>query len=127
MKVVKINIPDKIIVEEQVSQKFVQGMFDRMSVGYFNYGPIKDCFPHNYNALKSMKQRLDKYKKTGNTEWLMDAANYLMIEFLRPAHPKAHFEPTDKRQSPGATLNNGKISKGKEDFDPAFQTVQVKK
>ena len=123
MKVVKINIPDQIMVEEQVSQKFVQGMFDRMSVGYFNYGPIKDNFPHNYDALKSMELRLKKYKKDHNLEWLMDAANYLMIEFMYPKDPKAFFKPTTKRESPGAVLRNGKISKGKEDFNPDIQRL----
>ena len=34
-------------------------------------------------------------------EDLMDAANFAMIEFLRPKHPKAFFAPTDSNQSPG--------------------------
>lgn len=124
MKTFKINVPDKISTTEQVSQHFLQGMADRMSMGYFNYGPVKDNFPHNYDAIKSMQQRLKKYRKDHNTEWLMDAANYLMIEFMFPKDSKAFFEPTTKRESPGATLRNGKISKGKEDFDPESNPLQ---
>lgn len=32
-----------------------------------------------------------------NTEYLLDAANYLMFEFMYPQHPKAHFRATDSQ------------------------------
>ena len=31
----------------------------------------------------------------------MDAANYLMFEFMYPQHPKAHFKATDSKDSSG--------------------------
>lgn len=37
----------------------------------------------------------------GNTEYLVDAANFLMIEFMHPAHLVAHFKATDNTGSPG--------------------------
>lgn len=42
----------------------------------------------------------------GNTEYLVDAANFLMIEFMHPAHPKAHYRATDKEGSPGREAYN---------------------
>jgi hypothetical protein len=53
------------------------------------------------NALESLQKRIDKYIETGNTEFLMDAANFAMIEFMFPSHPSAHFRPTDSNESPG--------------------------
>lgn len=38
---------------------------------------------------------MQKYKDTGNTEYLCDLANYAMFEFMYPQHPKAHFRATD--------------------------------
>lgn len=85
----------------EVSEKFVQGMRDRMAVSYFKYGPVANAYPHKVNALESLRMRLDKYMDTGNTEFLMDAANFAMIEFMCPSHPRAHYQPTDSDQSPG--------------------------
>jgi hypothetical protein len=46
-------------------------------------------------------QRIELYKQTGNKEHLVDAANFLRIEYKYPKHPKAHFRGTDSRESPG--------------------------
>jgi hypothetical protein len=90
------NVPDS-----EFSEQFVQGMVDRMAVSYFKYGAVAEAYPGRVNALASLQLRLDKYARTGNTEYLMDAANFAMIEFMRPRHPEAHFEPTDSKGSPG--------------------------
>jgi len=50
----------------------------------------------------------------GNTEYLMDAANGLMIEFTCPQVPGAKFEYTNETKSPGFSgLSQGEI----EDFE----------
>ena len=83
------------------SNEFHQGMVDRMGISFFKYGPLAQGFPTRVNAIASLEERLLKYKSTGNTEWLMDVANFAMIEFMRPRHPEAHYKPTDSRESPG--------------------------
>jgi hypothetical protein len=85
----------------EVSEVFVQGMRDRMAMSFFKYGAVADAYPHKVNALESLRRRLEKYEETGNTEWLIDAANFAMIEFMRPAHKRAHYKPTDSGESPG--------------------------
>lgn len=85
----------------EFSEQFVQGMRDRMAVSYYKYGPLVDAYPAKVNALESLRLRLDKYYETGNTEFLVDAANFAMIEFMRPSHPQAHFRPTESNESPG--------------------------
>lgn len=92
----------------EFDERFVQYMKNRMLVSFFKYGPIADAYPHKVNALESLKLRLQKYEETGNTEFLVDAANFAMIEFLRPSHPEAHFEGTDSDQSPGRIWRNSR-------------------
>jgi len=85
----------------EVSEIFIEGMRNRMAMSFFKYGKITDAYPHKINALESLRKRLDKYEETGNTEWLMDAANFAMIEFMCPSHIKAYFKATDSGESPG--------------------------
>jgi hypothetical protein len=82
-------------------EPFVEGMRERMTISYFKYGLVADAYPLKVDALESLQMRLEKYVETGNKEFLMDAANFAMIEFMHPKHPKAYFEATDSNQSPG--------------------------
>ena len=93
-------IPEEILRTE-FSEQFIQGMRDRMTVSFYKYGPIKEAYPEKVNAISSLTDRLRKYAETGNTEFLMDAANFAMIEFMLPSHPNAFFAGTDDDQSPG--------------------------
>jgi hypothetical protein len=86
---------------EYHSQEFHQLMVNRMIVSHHKYGKVADNYPTKQDAIKSLEQRLRLYKKTGNTEWLVDVANFCMIEFMRPKHPKAHFRATESKESPG--------------------------
>lgn len=90
------NVPDS-----EVSVEFLQAMVTRMETSYFKYGPVADAYPHKVNALACVLLRLDAYERDGNTEHLIEAANYLKIEFMHPAHCRAHFRPTSDRESPG--------------------------
>lgn len=91
----------EVIYPTQISVKFIQGMIDRMMISYTKYGDVKDAYPDKVNALDSLNLRLKKYRETGNTEFLIDAANFAMIEFMYPDKPNAHFTPTDSKDSPG--------------------------
>lgn len=70
-------------------------------MSYLKYGPVSQAYPHKVNALHSLLDRIRKYESTGNTEYLVDVANFAMIEFMHPAHKEAHFEATDSSGSPG--------------------------
>ncbi len=89
------------ILQTEFSEPFVSLMKNRMEVSFHKYGPIKEGFPHKVDAISSLTARLREYAKTGNTEYLVDAANFAMIEFMLPRHPQAHFEGTDDNGSPG--------------------------
>jgi hypothetical protein len=115
------------VPESEFSLKFVQGMYDRMGVSFFKYGKVADAYPARVDAISSLFVRLIRYlgpemfaalaasaieaipdieaaphrRSHGNTEYLMDAANFAMIEYMHPRHPDAHFEGTDSDASPG--------------------------
>lgn len=108
----KNNMDPKLeaALKAQYDPQFWEGMKARMEMSYFKYGELKDAYPHKVDAIESLKLRLDKYMATGNTEFLMDVANFAMIEFMLPRHPKAHFQATDSDQSPGRKSIHGRVS-----------------
>lgn len=91
----------KDILNRDFSEDFVQKMRNRVAVSHYKYGWVNDTYPHLADAIASLEQRLALFKETGNTEYLVDVANFAMIEFMHPRHPKAHFKSTDSDRSPG--------------------------
>jgi|SRR5467141_1805875 len=91
----------------EVSVQFLQGMMDRMAFSFHKYGAVAKNYPTPFHAIDNLRQRLSKYDADGNTEWLMDVANFAMIEFMRPSHESAHFRPTDSDESPGLKTWSG--------------------
>jgi hypothetical protein len=89
------------ILKTEFSEIFVEGMRSRMVVSFYKYGPLATAYPHKVSAISSLTDRLRKYAETGNTEFLIDAANFAMIEFMHPSLANAFFQGTDDDQSPG--------------------------
>jgi hypothetical protein len=108
---VKVSAPSS-----EVSQEFLQGMASRMSASYYKYGALAENFPTPCDALAGLRKRLALYEKDGNIEWLMDAANFAMIEYMRPSHPEAHFRSTTSAESPGTTLTTGRAVHNKDEI-----------
>lgn len=119
MPIREIKYPDAV-PESEFSTTFVQGMQDRMSMSFFKYKHVAAAYPKKVSAIESLLVRLIRYMGIeafqnaadsamakcahagdGNTEWLMDAGNFAMIEFMHPSLPNAHFESTDSKSSPG--------------------------
>jgi hypothetical protein len=61
-------------------------------------------------------------RASGNTEYLIDAANFAMIEFIHPRVEGAFFEATDASGSPGRVWNGGTMGQGAN--TPAKQAEQ---
>lgn len=95
------------ILKTEFNETFVQGMRDRMVMSFYKYGALTQAYPDHVNAVGSLTDRLREYAKTGNTEFLIDAANFAMIEFMHPRHPTAFFKPTDSDASPGRRVGSG--------------------
>lgn len=89
-------------LSREYSERFNELRKNRVKTSYYKYGSAKKNFSTgNVNALETMKLCVEKYKETGNTEFLVDASNYLMFEFMYPQHEKAHFRATDSSESAG--------------------------
>ena len=89
------------ILKHDFSEDFIQKMRNRMLVSHYKYGWVRDIYPELADAVACLEQRLALYKEDGNTEHLVDVANFAMIEFMLPRHPDAHFAGTDSGSSPG--------------------------
>lgn len=89
------------ILQRDFSEDFVQKMKNRIIVSHHKYGWVKDTYPELADAIAYLEERLALFKRTGNTEHLVDVANFAMIEFMYPRHPNAHFKGTDSDESPG--------------------------
>ena len=87
---------------EDYSDRFDELRKNRVAVSMHKYGNAKKNFTTgNVNAIATMKLCIDKYQSTGNTEYLCDAANYLMFEFMFPQVKGAYFKATDSENSAG--------------------------
>lgn len=87
---------------KEYSDRFDELRQNRVETSYYKYGSAEVNFKnHLVDAVKTAEQCIQKYEKTGNTEYLCDAANYLMFEFMYPQKKGAYFKPTDSNESAG--------------------------
>lgn len=94
-------IKTKDILKRDFSEDFVQKMRNRILVSHYKYGWMAHTYPEIGDAVASLEERLELYKKTGNLEHLVDVSNFAMIEYMRPRHINVHFEAQDSDKSPG--------------------------
>lgn len=74
---------------------------NRVEVSAHKYGPARKNFGEGrVDALKTAELCLDAFKKDGNTEHLVDAANYPMFRFMYPL-PGEEFRATGSSESVG--------------------------
>ena len=99
--------------KEEYSEKFDELRKNRVETSFFKYGPAKKNFGENYvQTIPTLERCLEKYKATGNTEYLCDLANYAMFEFMYPQHPQGHFRATDSSESAGVVgMSVGEIER----------------
>lgn len=72
----------------EIFKMFAQGMLNRLVVGELRYGPTDKRQRYDLRAAKEMKA----YKETGNAEHLINIANYCVLEWIAPGHPKHYFD-----------------------------------
>lgn len=77
------------------SSHFENLMRNRLIMGALRYGRLHEKNKSEYDRIESMIKRLQAYKKSGNTEYLMDVANLDLCEFEEGKHPNKHFHSID--------------------------------
>jgi hypothetical protein len=105
------------ILSHDWSPEFITGMENRMVQSHYKYGPVKENYPtHLASAIGSLDKRLELYKQTGNREYLMDIANFAMIEYMYPQHKDAHFRVVPSEESPGLVgISAKELMEGQDD------------
>lgn len=88
--------------EEEYSEEFDELRKNRVKTSYYKYGSVKVNFGEKLvEAIPTAEICIEKYRQTGNTEYLLDAANYLMFEFMYPQRDGAFFRATGSSESAG--------------------------
>ena len=117
MKETALNPGERDRDAEDYSERFDALRRNRVEVSRYKYGPAHKNFQTGLvSAMGSMRLCVEKYEETGNTEYLCDAANYLMFEFMFPRHPQAHFRATDSGESAGIVgISRAELDRLKDD------------
>ena len=69
---------------------------------YYKYGSAKENFGKGLvDSLETHEKCIKKYKETKNKEYLLDAMNYLMFEFMYPQIDGTYYKPTESKDSAG--------------------------
>lgn len=94
-----------MILDETINEKQLDDLLkmckDRMNVSYYKYGPAKKNFGEGrVSAVGSLEKCVDKFKKTKNTEYLLDVINYALFGVMFPL-PGEYFKATDSGESAG--------------------------
>ena len=86
--------------------EFVVRMMAAMMVSFHKYGRVADAYPLKFSAADDVRARMSKYRQTGNKHYLVDAANFAMIEAMHPGRA-AEWAGNDAADSPGRTTASG--------------------
>lgn len=89
------------VLKQEYSEEFDKLRKNRVEVSYYKYGAARDNFASGrVDAIGSLELCLEKFKKTGNTEYLLDVANYAMFRYMYPM-PNEFYKATDSSESAG--------------------------
>ena len=89
------------ILRRDFSEAFVKMMKNAIEMSHYKYGWAVKTYPDLAQAHRCIEDRLYLYRETHNTEYLVDVANFAMLEFMYPAFADAVYKPTDSDKSPG--------------------------
>jgi len=80
------------------SPRFEALMRNRLLMGALRYGTLEQKRHRKapYDLMGAIKEKLRLHDETGNDEYLVDIANYCLLEFEIGHHPNKHFHALDK-------------------------------
>lgn len=89
------------ILKSEYSKEFDEKRKRSMITSYYKYGKAALNYPNNVDAIASLEQRLNLYKQTGNMDYLIDIANFAMLEFMFPRKKDSFYKAiADEKESP---------------------------
>lgn len=86
-----------MLTKTEWSPQFEKLMRNRLIMGAMRYGKLKDKRKHpgKWNLVGAIKSKIKLWHQTGNDEYLVDIANYCLLEFECGNHPQKHFHALD--------------------------------
>lgn len=88
--------------------QFAERMVQAMMVSYHKYGLVAQAYPDKFDAIGDIRARVNKYRETGNLHYLVDAANFAMIEAMHPRRADTLWGSNGVADSPGRVSTNGR-------------------
>lgn len=89
------------ILDREYCEQFDKLRKNRVEMSFYKYGPARENFGGGrVDAVKTLELCLEAFKKDGNTEHMVDIANYAMFRYMYPM-PGESFTPTDSSGSVG--------------------------
>jgi hypothetical protein len=85
----------------EFDMNFPVKMAAAMMVSFHKYGRVAQAYPGKFDAIADIRARLRKYVETGDKQYLVDVANFAMIEAMHPRHENAHWGVNDEQSSIG--------------------------
>src|ERR1043165_607898 len=108
LQAVRADMAEAGIPATEFSADFAVKMLRAMMVSYHKYGRVGDAYPLKFDAVSDIRARLKRYRETGNMHYLVDVANFAMIETMHPAPERsARWGTNDAADSPGRTTASG--------------------
>lgn len=89
------------ILSRDFSEEFIVKMKNAIEMSHHKYGWASKTYPELAQAVKCIQDRVDAYNKTHNKDYLVDIANFAMLEYLYPMYSDAHYTPGDSDKSVG--------------------------
>lgn len=80
------------------SPTFERLMRNRLLMGALRYGTMahkRKAMKSKWDLIGAIKKKVELYDKTGNTEYLVDMANYCLLAYEFDGHPLKHFHALD--------------------------------
>ena len=89
------------ILDREYCEQFDKLRKNRVEMSFYKYGPARENFDGGrVDAVKTLELCLEAFKKDGNTEHMVDIANYAMFRYMYPM-PGESFTATDSSGSVG--------------------------
>ena len=87
-----------------ITEEFFNKMKAFLLMGRFRYGRFDES--KAYDMSQELQKRLDLYRSTRNTQYLVDIANFSFIEFAYGTHPDKHYYPDGGDNEANRVCNN---------------------
>lgn len=102
---------DPFIDEKKIDELIIMCK-NRLDMSYYKYGSVRDnIVGGRCDPIGCIDLCLEKYRKTKNTEYMLDIINYALFKVMYP-WPGDYFKTTDSSESAGVDGTPINLEKG---------------